>query len=146
MIARRKKQKGSRVPSAQETRRVNLQRLVDEHSASSVAKTMGWSGPSYVGQLLAGRRPITEKTARAIEEAFALAPRSLDSAPGEGLPISNSDFLAACIRSLGDMMQELNVQLSPAKMTELIVLVYEHSVKSGRIDLERIRRLLKLTQ
>lgn len=58
-----------------QVRKENLRRYVDEHGGpSSVAKTLGLSGPSYVSQLSGAEanRPFSERTARKWEEKLGL--------------------------------------------------------------------------
>ncbi|MFM7737795.1 MAG: helix-turn-helix domain-containing protein, partial [Planctomycetota bacterium] len=62
------------------TRRVqNLRVLVGRHGgASSLAKKVQLSGPSYISQILSGVRPLTEKTARKFEAQLGLPMGWLD--------------------------------------------------------------------
>lgn len=132
----------------QEVRRARLQELVDQYGASGLAKRLDHSGPSYIGQLLSGRRPMTEKTARAIEEKLGLTVRALDALPGEDAPFTNSDnaMVAASIRALGDALEETSTQIPPQKFAELVALIYEKAARAGRVDVEHVRRLLKLVK
>jgi transcriptional regulator with XRE-family HTH domain len=129
-------------------RRANLRRLVEQHRGpAAFAKRVGFkSGPSYVGQLLKGARPITEKTARKIEEELGLPEWSLDALPGEPPPFTGTDrtLIAAVIRALGDALEQSELKVGAAKFAELAALAYEHSHAGGRVDQAYIQNLIKL--
>lgn len=129
-------------------RRENLHRLVETHGATDVAKRMGWSGPSYIGQMLNSKRPITEKTARKIEEKFNMAQYAMDARPGEAPPYAGMDhgLVGASIRALSDALEETKTQIPSAKFAELVALVYEQAAKSGKVDPQQVRRLIRLVK
>ena len=127
-------------------RRSNFKRLVDQYGAASVAKRLGLSGPSYIGQILTGRRPLTEKTARKFEERLGLTPRALDAEANGVVPFvgTSPQLMAETVRAIGDILEHEKVRPPPTKFAELVAMVYEHSAKNGRVDLEHARRLIKL--
>src|SRR5581483_7459172 len=94
MMAHKVKRGGTRVASRiQEIRRARLQELVDKYGgATSLSKRLGYADASYIGQMLTGRRPISEKTARGIEEKLSLTSRSLDTELGAEVPFAGLDL------------------------------------------------------
>ena len=127
-------------------RRTNLQRLVDRYGASSLAKRLGHSGPSYLGQILRGERPLTEKTARKFEEKLGLTTRSLDADASGIVPFEGTSpaLMADTVRAVGEILEQEKIRPAPAKFAELVAMVYEQSAAAGRVDLEHARRLIKL--
>jgi transcriptional regulator with XRE-family HTH domain len=146
-ITTRNKVKGAGVGRLDDLRRSNFQRLVDRYGAASLAKRLGLTGPSYIGQLLSGRRPLSEKTARKFEEKLGLTVRSLDI-EGDGGPIpfvgTDNVLLADSIRVLGELIEQEKVRPAPEKFAELVSMVYAQAVQSGRLDHDHARRLVKL--
>lgn len=61
------------------TRRARFRGFVDWFGNKEVAARMKCKA-SYVSQLCSGTRPITERTARSIEVALSLKPKTLDRA------------------------------------------------------------------
>lgn len=126
-------------------RRANFKKLVDRYGAASLARRLELSGPSYIGQILTGRRPLSEKTARKFEEKLGLTPRYLDSqndvVPFEG---TSPTLMAEAVRAVGEILEHEKIRPQPAKFAELVAMVYEQSVKVGHVDLEHARRLIKL--
>lgn len=132
--------------SIDEVRRERLRQLVEKQGgAASLAKLLGHSGPSYISQVLSGRRKLGEKAARKIEEQLDLEDRYFDSADGE-LPFAGTDrsLIATVIRAVGQALAAEQVDVEPAKFAELVALAYEQAAPSGHIDVEHLRRLIKL--
>jgi transcriptional regulator with XRE-family HTH domain len=129
-------------------RRANFKKYVDKYGAASIAKRLNLSGPSYIGQILTGRRPLSEKTARKYEQELGLAPLSLDATSDTELPFEGTSgfLMAATIRALGELLEESKVEVAPGKFAELAALAYEQAAKDGRVDHEHIRRLIKLVK
>ena len=53
-----------KVIDVMDTRRAKLKLLTGSQTPTALAKLLGYSGPSYISQMIGGHRPITEKTAR----------------------------------------------------------------------------------
>lgn len=133
----------------QEVRRANLRRLLGERGGTtSLAKALGHAGPSYLSQLISAARPISEKTARKIEEQLQLPERALDRAPGEPLPFSGTDrqLLAESVRVVGAELDRVKLKLSPERYARLVALVYESSVHAGGVDAANVAKLIELIQ
>jgi hypothetical protein len=134
----------------QDMRRANLKKLVDDYGAAALAKLLGYTR-AYLYQLLyapgaKGYRPITEKTREKIEEKLGLPPMWLDTKPGEPPPFRAdvAELFALVLRAVADIMAELKIEVAPAKYPELVRMAYDQSAKIGRVDLEHIRRLIRL--
>lgn len=128
-------------------RRENLRRLIDQmHGPTAVAKRLGFGGPSYVSQMAAGGKPITEKTARKIEQKMGFPQFSFDTEPGEPLPFAGTDhsLIAAVVRAVGEALEKSKLQAKPAKFAELVAIAYESAAKAGRVDQAQIERLVAL--
>ncbi|MEY4402304.1 MAG: hypothetical protein RIR91_339 [Verrucomicrobiota bacterium] len=63
-----------------DTRRANLRRLADQHGATALALKIGYSNVSFLCQMIGPnpRRPVTERTARLIEDILGLEPGWMD--------------------------------------------------------------------
>lgn len=131
----------------QSLRRANLKTKVKEAGGpAAVARRTGHADQSYIGNVLAGRKALGEKAARDIERRMGWAEYELDRRPGESIPFENTDraTLAACVREVGDALEQQGKPANPAKFAELVALYYEHCVLSGRPDPSHLNRLLKL--
>lgn len=132
----------------QRVRRENIRALIEKWGGpSTLGKRLGHSGPSYLSQLISGKRPITEKVVRKMENELHLALGALDAEPGAALPFAGTDHpvLAASIRALADEIERAKIEISSKKQFELVALVYEHAVNAGgKIDPAYVQRVLKL--
>jgi DNA-binding transcriptional regulator YdaS (Cro superfamily) len=139
------------VADIHEVRRRNLKALVAQWDGpTNLAKQIGYTGPSYVSQMVSGNRPITEKTARHIESKLELAPSWLDTVhPGavSARPAAlDATSLARIISLLTTALQEASVKMQPAKFAELVAMVYEDAQERGRIDEKFINRVIGLVK
>ena len=148
-----KQERDERVASMPELARLriaNLQSLINQRGAARVAEKLGLANTSYLGHMTSGRRPITEKQARKIEECFQLPqgwmsheawmlPGQTGDAVVPPLPVS-VDLLAESIAVVQATAPELNA----TKCAEIVTLVYIDALKAGRIDRVFLRRLVKL--
>lgn len=153
------------MPTIYEIRRDNLRIVVAQRGATSVAKACGYNGPSYISQM-AGRnptRPITEDNARKFEVGLGLTKGWLDierdnfgnplvgnahppverEAP---IPLNMVDVnrfteVATLVR---DLANERKAQLTPAKFTEIVSLVYEDFSKTPEAMRNYAKRLISL--
>lgn len=136
-------------PDIQETRRKNLAVLTEQWGGpSGLAKKLKLSGPSYISQILGGHRPITEKTARKYEAELELPPGWLDEErSGRPKPAPVDDKLFRRVIAVTDaMLREEGVELSRVKFGDLIIMVYEEHQRTGAVDEDFIRRLIKLVR
>lgn len=165
VVARRKAV--ARTVSAQDDvltrRRYNLRAVAAQRGGpTGLAKVLGYEGPSYISQMIGPqhKRPITEKTARHIEQAVGLPTGWLDldhghfgDAPSSGarpaaaapepqaVPVDEPLFLqvAAVLRPL--------LQATPLprdKAHVVFVRVYGEAEKSGTVDADLARDLVRL--
>jgi transcriptional regulator with XRE-family HTH domain len=70
----------ARIAEVHEIRRQHIRRLAEQHTAAELARRLGLKSSSFISQIAgpAPVRPVTEKTARRIEEVMGLEPGLLD--------------------------------------------------------------------
>lgn len=138
-----------------EVRRANLRRLVLEHEGmNTLARKLGMNKGAYISQLLSDPpiRPITEKTARKWEKALSLPEFWFDAknqiAPAAApqqvvVAATNGKLLNEVVTQV---LTELKVrsELTPAEVADLIEMVYQDSVPAGRVDAEKLKKLVAL--
>ncbi len=118
---------------------------------SDLAKALDWT-PSYLSQLIGPNpsRPITERTARSIEQTLKLAPGLLD---GEGAPPEVQGAVSADL--LDDVMIKVDTaldmagwKLSDEKYRHLVSHLYKTASKRGDIQVSReeVDTLLRLVR
>lgn len=135
----------------QETRRLNLRRLVTEHEGmTKLAARLGLKAPAYISQLLADPpyREITEKTARKWEKVLGLPeghmdgpPRAYGAARAEPL---NAALLAQTIEVVTEALAAAKVMLTPAKLGELVAMQYGDALATGKVDAARVQTIVSL--
>jgi hypothetical protein len=131
----------------QEVRRVNLKLLIAQWGGpTSLAKKLGFAGPSYLSQLISGLRPITEKCTHKTEMALELTPGWMDEEHEDNAkPAAVDDMLVTkVVKLLGVALEEAKLQLPPSKFANLVVMVYEESTRRGSTDENYIKQLIKL--
>ena len=131
-----------------ELRRARLKALIEHHGgAAAVARRLGHAGPSYLGQLLTGRAPLTDKAARKIEAGLE-APNAIVGEHKPAVPFENVDraLLADAIRIAGELAAREGVTLAPQKFALLASAAYEHAASVGRVDVDHVLRLLQLAR
>lgn len=81
-------------------RKANLRLLLQQwEGPSTLAKKLGYAGPSYLSQIVGGHRPITEKTARDIEAKLDLPAGWMDrDKSGESGRVDNAQVADAVIK------------------------------------------------
>ena len=131
----------------QGVRRANLKVLIAQWGGpSSLAKKLGFSGPSYLSQMLSGLRPITEKFAIKAEQALELPQGWLSTEQGEKpKPAAVDDLMVAnVVKLVGAALEDASVVIAPSKFADLVVLVYEEALRKGEPDEAFIKQLIKL--
>lgn len=134
-------------PSVMEIRRANLRMLIAQWGGpSSLAKKLKLSGPSYLSQLISDNRPFTEKTARKFEAALDLSLGWLDQermANGKPAPVDDH-LMTQAVLLMGTALEETGVSLPPVKFSNLVVMVYEEAVRTGSLNEDYVKRLIRL--
>lgn len=131
----------------QDVRRANLKALIAQWGGpTSLAKKLGFSGPSYLSQMVSGLRPITEKCAHKTEAALELPHGWMSSAHDEKPQPARVDNqkMADVIKLIGASLEEAGINISPSKFADLVVMVYEKALQSGEPDEAFIKQLIKL--
>lgn len=132
----------------QRIRREALRRLVEKHGGpTTLGRMLGFKGPSYVSQMVTGLRPITEKTARKIEEALELKQWALDQPDGKAVPFAGSatrELLAQVIMAVERELEGFRGTLTSERRAKLVAEIYEHSAARGAVDRDYISRLVQL--
>lgn len=129
-----------------ELRRQNLKSKIQERGGvAAVSRSLGYKNPSYLSNLVTGRKTLGERAARAIEAKLRLPALCLDQRPGEAPPFAGTDraLLASAVRAVGAALEKRGLARHP-KFAELVALVYEQAVAAGGIDDAHLDRLLTL--
>ncbi|MEY4402305.1 MAG: hypothetical protein RIR91_340 [Verrucomicrobiota bacterium] len=130
-----------------DTRVVNLSTLASQWGgASSLAKKLKLSGPSYICQLISGVRPITEKTARKFEHQLGLATgwMDMDHNATTKAAILDDRLITKAIALVGEAVNENQITLRPEQFGEIVSLVYGEAQRSGRMDEQLVQRIVRL--
>lgn len=132
--------------SALELRKANLQLLIKQWGgATNLAKKLKHAGPSYLSQFTSTGRPITEKTARRIEEQLGLAIGWLDvDHTAEQVPAVNQTLVTKVVLVVGATLEDAGLTVSPTKFADLVALVYEEAAKTGQVDEALVQRLIRI--
>ena len=132
-------------------RKANLRTLIAQwNGATSLAKKLRYAHASYLSQMVHGKRPITEKTARKIEAVLKLPALWLDTERGEqsSAPIElDANALARVLDAVNTVKAGLPIdkKISQTKYSEIIAFVYKGLSGSGRLpDNDAIGALLRL--
>ncbi len=135
----------------QTLRKKNLRTLIKQWDGpTKLAKELRYTGPSYLSQMIGPNKPITETTARGIEDVLSLAPGWMDmdhtAQPVE--PVENRVYADTTL--INDVMVSVmavlgNTASVPPCLPGLVSLAYEHAAAHGRVDADYIDRLVKLT-
>lgn len=139
------------VSDVHELRKKNLKALVRQwEGPTNLARKLGYQGPSYVSQMVSGNRPITEKTARAIERALDLPTGYLDTAHDikttARAVVLDTQLISRVVSTVGIALEEAHVKLHPDKFAELVTMVYEEAARTGQVDETFIQRIIKLVR
>ena len=138
-------------------RKINLRALIVQWSGpTNLAKKLGYGGPSYLLQMVgaSAQRPITEKTARKIEQKLQLQRGYLDhdhegagslTEPAQAVAL-DQEMLSKAVSTITAAVDKAKMNLSPAKFADVVVLVYEDAVKTNRVDEQLIDRALRLAR
>jgi hypothetical protein len=92
-------------------------------------------------------KPITEKTARFVEETLGLPHGWMDgdhaALTGQHARVDTS-LIRRVMLSVSAALQDAGVQLPPHRMALLAELAYEHAAEHGGVDDSHVVRLVKL--
>lgn len=128
-----------------ETRIKNLRVIVAQwNGATNLSKKLGHSGPSYISQLLGGNRPLTEKTARAIEAKLDLPLGWLDREHDGATPHFDRDLFAAVLAAVLETLDDQGSPATPRQISEIANLAYEDAARSGAVNADYIKILVGL--
>lgn len=130
-----------------EQRVKNLRDLSREWGGpTSLAKKLKLSGASYICQLIAGHRPVTEKSARRFERELGLPSGWFDIDHDEGGNKSALDdsLVARAITLVATVASEKGVTVAPEKLADIVSLVYGEAQRSGRLDEQLVNRIISL--
>lgn len=157
MVTKRKPAARSVQDDVLARRRQNLRTLAAQRDGvTGLAKRLGYSGPSYLSQMIGPQhnRPISERTARHIEAELDLPAGWLDQdhghfagevkveeAPLVAVPIDEPLFL-----QVADVLRPLLVAhpLTRDKAHMVFARVYADAEKRGQVDAELARDLVRL--
>lgn len=132
----------------QTVRKKNLRALIKEfHGPTALAKLLRYSGPSYLSQMIGPHKPVTEKTARAIEKATGKPTGWLDTdhdAMPPPLHKPDTALLSTVVLAVGAATDAAGLRLATPALAELIALAYEDTLAKGAVDPVYLTRLIKL--
>ena len=128
-----------------ETRRRNLRALVEQWGGvTTLAKKLHYSQPSYLSQMLHGKRPVSERVARKIEADLKLVHGWFDNDRLEQVEPHTID--AAKLGKIAQIVENLPgvVRLSLRQRYEVITLAYEATPEGGTVDTAHVMKLVRL--
>lgn len=135
------------ITTAQERRRLNLKTLArQEDGPTNLARRLGYSGPSYISQMLSGHRKISEDAARTYEQKLNLPAHWLDqdhTTQEQPAPVDTS-LVSLVVASVGASFSNAGIQPNPNKFAEAVAMVYEGASTSGEVDEQLVQRIIKL--
>jgi hypothetical protein len=144
------------MPKEQPTvRQRNLRKLIAQWGGGeALAKKLGYANGSYLSHMATGHRPITEKTARAIEQKLQLPLGWMDSDHNNGrkhlatvaVAAVDTTLFAQVVEAVSTAMQELGIDLSLEKFEEVVSFAYEHSLEKREVDQVLLRKMLRLAR
>lgn len=127
-------------------RKANLALLIKQWGgATNLGKKLKHSGPSYLSQLIGAGRPITEKTARRIEDQLDLPTGWMDADhTAEKNTVVNPLLIASVVMAVGAALEDAEMQVAPRKFADLVALVYEEAVVKGTVEEGFVNRIVRL--
>lgn len=147
--------------STSDYRRENLRRLIAACGGpSAVADRLGYSNASYVVQMTGPNptRPVSERTARTVEEVFLLPALSLDepvfvefSSAEKPLdpptPSMNAEHFVQIINAVVRVCDEEGANISHRKFADILSLVVlDVGRRKGGVDESMMKTLVRLAQ
>lgn len=136
------------MPDLQFIRKKNLRVLIAEYNGpTALAKLLKYSGPSYLSQMVGPHKPITEKTARAVEKVTGKPTGWLDI-DHEAMPppIQKADtaLLSTVVLAVSTALDESKLRVATPTLAELIALIYEDALAKGAVDTTYLARIIKM--
>lgn len=132
----------------QARRKKNLRALIKQwEGPTNLARKLHYRGPSYLSQMIGPHKPVTEKTARAIEAALALPNGWLDAdhATPSGAGHIDTALISRVLLAISAVLDGSGVVLSSPRMAGLVSLCYEHAAEHGNVvDDDYVHRLVSL--
>jgi hypothetical protein len=112
---------------------------------NNLARKLGLTKGAYISQLLTDPplRSLSEKTARKWEKRLGLSDGWLDGRQ-EASRAFDALLLEHVLAVVFDSLKAAKLELRPAQLSELVVMQYTDAVALGRLDEERVRKLVKL--
>lgn len=137
-----------------EARRINLKVALEAPGVvkKELGQKMGWADGSFIGQMAAGKRPITEELARQLEEHLGLPEKSLDMAPkqfevmnprGE-LPqeIRDARNAAHALAVLSEQIGARRKPPDPIKLGNAAAYIVEQTARMGPLTPAQIKAIV----
>lgn len=131
-------------------RLANLRRLMKQCGGTTkFAERLGYANPAFVSQM-GGPNPsrkISERTARGAEAALKLPAGWMDRDHGDESPIGAApahQHLINIMRAAADAATDAQLEISPAKFTNLVTIIFEHLGHAKAIDANYIKNVVGL--
>jgi hypothetical protein len=140
---------------ANDVRRDNLRHLVRQHDGpAALARRLGYRSAAFIVQMAGPHptRPVSERTARGVEEKLGLPAGWLDRpdaapapAPPAGKATVDSALVTDVLRLVAESCEAMGVTLTHAKFADVVSLLYTDAVEEQRLPrAEHVQRLVKL--
>lgn len=143
---------GTKTPNVYERRREHLRLLIEQWGGpGALARKLGYKNSSFLVQMCgpSPTREVTEHTARRIEQALALPTGWLDDHSDNKAAVPHVDMsqVATIIRVLVQTAEDEGIKLTPAKLGDLVALVYQdaeaHDNKIRQDFIDKVLQLVK---
>lgn len=134
-------------PKIDEIRRSNGRKLIDQHTATKIAKLLGHQSASTLSQVFGpGQfRAPSEKMMRRIEAALDLPIGSTDLETASAVTPDITELVVSVIHLVGAVLESEAMSLSPAKFAEVVVLTFRDAMEhEGQLNEDRLRRVIRL--
>lgn len=122
------------MPNLQALRKKNLRALIKQWDGpTNLAKKLGYSGPSYLSQMIGEHKPITEKTARFVETTLDPPAGWLDNDNHDSGRADTAN-VARVLLAVGAAIENTGAKVSPGRLADIATFVYEHLCRNGVVD------------
>jgi len=130
-----------------EIRRKNLREVVSARGGpTSAARLLGYANGAFLVQMCGPNptRPVTEKTARAIERTLGLKTGYLDQLHTDEPVIKvSADLVHKVAHMVQSVQSELQVTLPPGKFADVVTLVYDNAKATGEPQRDFVATLIR---
>lgn len=143
-----KKHTSSSEPTVYDYRRENLRNLISAWDGPlALAKKLGYANAAFMVQMAGPNpsRPVSERTARMIEEKLDLGSEFMDRRPSaQPAQTMDTDLLHECVHLTTQVCADAGVKFIPSKFADLVVMVYTEAIANGgNVKLEQLKKIVQ---